>query len=104
MVLVDYLTAENVANTCSGEISHARVGEYVAAALELARTLPQTGEDRQWVGDSDALHFVFSDSLGELGSAGVDITGLMRVHVGPTPSPRARETCSSTSPMRGASA
>ncbi len=49
VVLVDYLTAENVANTCSGEIAHERVGEYVAASLELARTLPQIDASRLYV-------------------------------------------------------
>jgi imidazolonepropionase-like amidohydrolase/dienelactone hydrolase len=49
VVLVDYLTAENVANTCSGEISHERVGEYVAAALDLARTLPRVDASRLYV-------------------------------------------------------
>lgn len=49
VVLVDYLTSENVANTCSGEISHERVGEYVAASLEFAETLPQVDLSRLYV-------------------------------------------------------
>lgn len=49
VVLVDYLTAENVANTCSGEISHERVGEYVAFSLEFARNLPQADPSRLFV-------------------------------------------------------
>jgi dienelactone hydrolase len=49
VVLVDYLTAENVANTCSGEISHERVGEYIAAALEFAGTLPRVDLSRLYV-------------------------------------------------------
>lgn len=49
VVLVDYLTAEGVASTCSGEISHERVGEYVAASLELARSLPRVDPSRLYV-------------------------------------------------------
>jgi dienelactone hydrolase len=49
VVLVDYLTSEGVANTCSGEISHERVGEYVAASLEFARTLPWVDVSRLYV-------------------------------------------------------
>ena len=49
VVLVDYLTAENVANTCSGEISHERVGEYIAASLEFAGTLLQVDMSRLYV-------------------------------------------------------
>lgn len=49
VVLVDYLTSEGVANTCGGEISHERVGEYVAATLEFARTLPRVDESRLYV-------------------------------------------------------
>ena len=41
VVLVDYLSAEGVANTCSGEIAHERVGEYIAATLELAASMAQ---------------------------------------------------------------
>lgn len=46
VILVDYLTAEGVANACSGEISHERVGEYVVVSLEFARTLPQVDLSR----------------------------------------------------------
>ena len=46
VVLVDYLAPEKVANTCGGEISHERVGEYVAASLEFAGTLPQVDPSR----------------------------------------------------------
>jgi dienelactone hydrolase len=49
VVLVDYLTSEKVANTCSGEISHERVGEYVAASLEFAGTLPRVDPARLYV-------------------------------------------------------
>lgn len=49
VVLVDYLTAEGVANTCSGEISHERVGEYVATALEFAGSLPRVDRSRLYV-------------------------------------------------------
>jgi dienelactone hydrolase len=49
VLLVDYLTAENVANTCNREIPHERVGEYVAEALELAQTLPQVDTSRLFV-------------------------------------------------------
>ena len=49
VVLVDYLTSEGVANTCSGEISHERVGEYVGASLEFARSLPQLDPSRLYV-------------------------------------------------------
>ncbi|MDX1501542.1 MAG: amidohydrolase family protein [Thermoanaerobaculia bacterium] len=49
VVLVDYLTSEGVANTCAGEISHERVGEYVAAALEFARSLPQVDPSSLYV-------------------------------------------------------
>ena len=49
VVLVDYLTADGVANTCSGEISHERVGEYVAASLEFARSLPRVDASRLFV-------------------------------------------------------
>lgn len=49
VVLVDYLTAENVANTCGGEISHERVGEYVAASLEFAKRLPRVDPSRLFV-------------------------------------------------------
>ena len=49
VVLVDYLTPEGVANTCSGETSHERVGEYVAASLEFARSLPQLDPSRLYV-------------------------------------------------------
>ena len=43
------LTAEKVANTCGGEISHERVGEYVAASLQFARALPQVDASRLYV-------------------------------------------------------
>lgn len=49
VVLIDYLTSEGVANTCSGEISHERVGEYVAESLELARSLPRVDLSRLYV-------------------------------------------------------
>jgi dienelactone hydrolase len=49
VILVDYLTAENVANTCSGEISHERVGEYIAAALEFTATLPRVDLSRLYL-------------------------------------------------------
>jgi dienelactone hydrolase len=49
VVLVDYLSSENVANTCNGEIPHGRVGEYVAASLDFARTLPRVDRSRLFV-------------------------------------------------------
>jgi dienelactone hydrolase len=49
VVLVDYLSAEGVANTCGREISHERVGEYVGASLEFARNLPTTDSQRLFV-------------------------------------------------------
>ncbi len=49
VVLVDYLTAEGVPNTCSGEISHERVGEYVAASLEFAQALPSVDLSRIYI-------------------------------------------------------
>lgn len=49
VVLVDYLSAEGVANTCSGEIAHERVGEYIAATLDFAKTLPQVDPSRLYV-------------------------------------------------------
>ncbi len=49
VVLVDYLSAEGVANTCAREISHERVGEYVGASLEFARGLPTTDSRRLFV-------------------------------------------------------
>lgn len=49
VILVDYLTSENIANTCSGEIPHERVGEYIATSLDFARTLPQVDPSRLYV-------------------------------------------------------
>lgn len=49
VILVDYLSAENVANTCSGEITHERVAEYIAASLEFAGALPQVDPSRVYV-------------------------------------------------------
>jgi dienelactone hydrolase len=49
VVLVDYLSAEGVANTCSGEIAHEGVGEYIAASVEFAKTLPQVDPSRLYV-------------------------------------------------------
>lgn len=49
VVLVDYLGAEGVKNTCAGEIPHVRVGEYVSAALEFAATLPAADTSRLYV-------------------------------------------------------
>lgn len=46
VILVDYLSAEGVANTCGGEISHQRVGEYVGASLDYARTLARVDASR----------------------------------------------------------
>lgn len=46
VVLVDYLTAEGVANTCGGEISYERVGEYVGASLAFVQDLPNTDPER----------------------------------------------------------
>lgn len=49
VVVVDYLSAEGVANTCSGEIRHETVGQYITAALDYARDLPNTDPDRLFV-------------------------------------------------------
>jgi dienelactone hydrolase len=49
VLLVDYLTAEGVDNTCSGEISHERVGEYVAVSLGFVRSLPRVDPSRIYV-------------------------------------------------------
>lgn len=49
VVLVDYLTPEGIPNTCGGEISHERVGEYVAASLDFAGGLPNTDGERLFV-------------------------------------------------------
>ncbi len=49
VIVVDYLSAEGVANTCSGEIPHERVGEYIAASLELAKTLVKVDSSRLYV-------------------------------------------------------
>jgi dienelactone hydrolase len=49
VVLIDYLTAEGVANTCRGEISHERVGQYIAASLDFAKTLPRVDSSRLYV-------------------------------------------------------
>ncbi len=49
VVLVDYLTPEGVTNTCGREVPHERVGEYVAASLEFARTVPQVDASRLYV-------------------------------------------------------
>ncbi len=45
-MLVDYLSAEGVANTCGGEIPHERVGEYVSASVNYAQNLPTTDSKR----------------------------------------------------------
>lgn len=39
VLLVDYLSAEEVSNTCSGEIDLSRVAAYIGAALQFAGTL-----------------------------------------------------------------
>lgn len=49
VVLIDYLTAEGVANTCRGEIAHERVGEYISAALTLAAHLSRVDISRLYV-------------------------------------------------------
>lgn len=48
-ILVDYLTAEGVANTCGREISHERVGEYIQASVTFALQQPFTDPDRLFV-------------------------------------------------------
>ena len=49
VVLLDYLSAEGVANTCSGEIAPERVGDYIAAALDFARSLSRVDASRLYV-------------------------------------------------------
>jgi dienelactone hydrolase len=49
VVLIDYLTPEGVANTCAGEISHERVGEYIEAALDFVSTLAQVDDSSLFV-------------------------------------------------------
>ncbi len=49
VVLLDYLTAENVANTCSGEISYERVGEYVTVSVRSAAAMPRVDPSRLYV-------------------------------------------------------
>ena len=44
--LMDYLSAENVINTCGGEIPHERVAEYVNAAIGYIKTLPEADVSR----------------------------------------------------------
>jgi dienelactone hydrolase len=50
VLLVDYLAAEGVLNTCSGEIHPKRVGEYIAAAISFVKTMP--------VIDSSEIHVI----------------------------------------------
>lgn len=40
VVLIDYLTAEGVLNTCGWEIHPKRVGEYVKESISFVRTIP----------------------------------------------------------------
>lgn len=46
VLLVDYLTAEDVLNTCSGEIHPNRVGKYIGEAVSFAKTIPATDTSR----------------------------------------------------------
>lgn len=49
VLLVDYLTAEGVQNTCGWQIPQARVGEYVGASIGFAEALPSTDVGRLFV-------------------------------------------------------
>ncbi len=46
VLLVDYLTAEGVLNTCSGEIHPNRVGEYLGASVSFVTTFPDVDSSR----------------------------------------------------------
>ncbi len=46
VVLVDYLSAEHVINTCSGEIPHEKVAEYIDASIAFAMTIPKADTSR----------------------------------------------------------
>ena len=39
VLLVDYLTAENVVNACSGEVPPSRIAEYIHSAVDIAKSL-----------------------------------------------------------------
>ena len=39
VLLVDYLSAENVINTCSGEIPHEKVADYIEASIAFAKAI-----------------------------------------------------------------
>jgi outer membrane protein assembly factor BamB len=72
VVLVDYLTAEGVRNTCSGEIPHERVAEYISSSLDLTATLPWVDPSRinviGWSHGGGGL-IAWLESLGEQSSA-----------------------------------
>jgi len=46
VLLIDYLSAENVINTCSGEIPHEKVAEYIKASLDFVKTIPAADYSR----------------------------------------------------------
>jgi dienelactone hydrolase len=46
VLLVDYLSAEGVLNTCSGEIELTRVAQYIGAALRFAATHDEVDRSR----------------------------------------------------------
>ena len=41
VLLIDYLTAEGVPNTCGWEIHPKRVGDYIKEAIQFVKTIPQ---------------------------------------------------------------
>jgi dienelactone hydrolase len=96
VVLVDYLTAENTDNTCSGEISHDRVGEYVGASLNFARRLPRVDPSRLFVigwSHGGAGVIAWLQTLGEGSSPAV--AGAVAFY----PECRSRDVWSSTIPV-----
>jgi dienelactone hydrolase len=46
VLLIDYLTAEDVLNTCGWEIHPKRVGEYIKEAISFAKAIPNADTDR----------------------------------------------------------
>ena len=46
VLLVDYLTADDVLNTCNGEIHPNRVAKYIGEAVSIVKTIPATDSSR----------------------------------------------------------
>lgn len=46
VLLIDYLTAENVPNTCGWEIHPKRVGEYIKETISFLKTIPKADKAR----------------------------------------------------------